>query len=417
MIDKLPRKQLSRDTQNTCVHSPKQVIGPDAFFLRSSNLSRSKMPKKRVKKNKNALAANEPPKEAVKEPEELDLEEEEDGVEEGFTYHSEEEEAQEDADQEFSELSEEHTSQDKGTEFWNDTMHTAWTIVRSVAVALVCLLNKIRFPIISQPQVLVPSSHTHEIARLKSILPTANIIANEAPEISQRRLTSELMIKFTAMIDLRLGEDQAFAKLIRLNQHGWLFVKGALGSGINLRRNNLVDDCNEDDDPYSEDPLEPPVVKDQNAHFSEFENLRVPAIVPFSPEFMRLNKTDPQLQIQVFRFNREVAKEVIKSNLIPPPVRLAMELHSEMQKLLFRFCISSADFLITKNIPSGTTLKRDLQALLDEGGYPRTLFDQYGVSFPPSGSSGAYGGGGRGSRGAAARPVRSSQDERMPDGF
>ena len=132
------------------------------------------MPKKRVKKNKNALAANEPPKEAVKAPEELDLEEEEDGVEEGFTYHSKEEEAQEDADQEFSELSEEHTSQDKGTEFWNDTMHTAWTIVRSVAVALVCLLNKIRFPIISQPQVLVPSSHTHEIARLKSILPTAS---------------------------------------------------------------------------------------------------------------------------------------------------------------------------------------------------------------------------------------------------
>jgi hypothetical protein len=82
------------------------------------------------------------------------------------------------------------------------------------------------------------------------------------------------------------------------------------------------------------------------------------------PIFRRCQDLEPEIQIQVLRFNREIGKRVIDTNILTSQARNEIQVQGELQLVLFRFVHTCAQLLESKGDSTGTTLSRRLDDVL-----------------------------------------------------
>ena len=256
------------------------------------------------------------------------------------------------------------------TEYWNVRMSEPWHILegfRSIFAVLILMLGTVRLPTVAVPQQAPSSAHNAEIARFRALAYTVEQVSIAIPELASRRMSAKMMSNFALLYDKSTGVTGLFALIVATTLNGFLHARGSI-SGMNISRVDPSDEHLEDydDDPYavaSSCAVNSSSSDTGKFYFSQFDSTQVPSIVPLLSTFRRCQELDPKTQTQVLRFNREIGKRVLDTNILTTQARNDIQVQGEAQLAFFRLLRVCGEVLESKGDPTGTTYLRQLEDL------------------------------------------------------
>jgi len=228
--------------------------------------------------------------------------------------------------------------EEEPTEYWNSRMQDAWSVLDSFRTgisAFILLLGIICLPSVSVPQQAPSSAHTADITRLRAITFTVDQVAQAIPELASRRMSAKMMSNIASLFDKSTGGTGLFALIVAATLHGFLHARGSI-SGMHISRVDTSDEHLEDfeDNPYAETSSSD-VKGSSDASkfcFSHFDCIQLPSIIPLLSTFRRCQDLDPQTQNQVLRFNREIGKRAIDTNILTSQARNDIQVQGEQKR-------------------------------------------------------------------------------------